>query len=198
VRDARFRKASILGFACARFGDHQPEFLGERRIRHIQFVGRLDNRLVHRRTSLEADDEQIEEIGKPVVDGPLTLADLPGQPEPGQLETERARDQHERPRLSEREPDERHYSQDDRHDELHHREDGDRRQRVVARALEAPPQGAELLRRTRHQPRELLDDLRFLGRQRRGFEDDARSPKRSRPSSAGGARASRPGARAPQ
>src|SRR5690242_13834483 len=63
--------------AGSNLGGNQPQLIGERGIGQAELVGSLDNRLVEARSGFDANDEQVERIGKPLAD--LSFPPL-GQP----------------------------------------------------------------------------------------------------------------------
>ena len=52
------------------------ELLGERRVRHGQFLGRLGDPLIEAHARLDADNQQVQRIGQTVGDELLSLRDL--------------------------------------------------------------------------------------------------------------------------
>ena len=58
-----------------------PSSSDERRVRHGQLLGRLRDALIETHAGFDADDQQVERIGKAVGDELLSLLRLPRQPE---------------------------------------------------------------------------------------------------------------------
>ena len=75
--------------AGAHLGRDEPQLFRERRIRDLQLVARLHDRLVDARACLDAHDHQIERIGKPVPNLLLAERGLPAEPHTGQHVAER-------------------------------------------------------------------------------------------------------------